>query len=208
MDPTFLAALVAATAAGLLLLLRRPGRKHVGEMLKVLRDTRRVAAPPHSIFISYRRKDSAETVGRLYDHLVAAYGQDAVFKDVDSISLGQDFRKALEAGLTSCQIFLCVMGPGWAGAEQPGSARRAIDDPGDFVRIEVETALERGLLVMPLLVQHRPMPTPETLPSSLRELAFRQAQPLRPDPDFGRDVQRLCADIDVRLAKRSDNRVS
>jgi hypothetical protein len=199
MTEALIVALSAAFVVAAVVLARRPGRKHYREMDHLLRTAARPAAPGHAIFISYRRKDTADAVGRLYEHLTETYGKDAVFKDVDVIAAGEDFREALKRGLADCQIFLCIMGDRWFGDAGLGGAGRAIDSGGDYVRIEVETALSRGILILPVLVNAMRMPDPATLPESLRDVCYKHAQPLRPDPDFIGDVQRLYQRIDAHF---------
>jgi hypothetical protein len=203
MTEALIVALIAGFAVAALVLARRPGRKHYREMDNLLRTAARPAAPGHAIFISYRRKDTADAVGRLYEHLTETYGKDAVFKDVDVVAAGEDFREALKRGLEGCQIFLCVMGDRWFGDAVPGGPARAIDSAGDYVRIEVETALSRGTLVLPVLVNAMRMPDPAMLPESLRDVCYKHAQPLRPDPDFTGDVQRLYHRIDAHFESAS-----
>jgi TIR domain len=154
----------------------------------------------HSIFICYRRQDSADGAGRLYDRLTQHFGKQSVFKDVDSIPLGVDFRKHLDKKVASCTTLLAVMGRTWLGA---ASARgtRALDDPGDFVRIEIESALRRGVLVVPVLMQNTTLPESSQLPHSLSELAFRHCIAVRPDPDFHHDVDRLISAIEQAQAQ-------
>jgi hypothetical protein len=148
-----------------------------------------------SLFLSYRRDDSADVTGRIYDRLIARYGRDAVFKDVDSIPLGVDFRRHLSDAVGRCKAVLVVIGRQWvAAADEVG--RRRLDDPADLVRIEVETALERDIPVVPLLVQGAVMPRPEELPSSMRDLAWRNGTPIKRDPDFHPDVDRLIEALD------------
>jgi TIR domain/Protein kinase domain len=145
------------------------------------------------VFISYRREDSLHQAGRLYDRLVARFGRRRVFKDVDSIPLGLDFRRVLSERVGECDVLLVLIGDHRLTASGPGGGRR-IDDPGDFVRVEIEAALARGIPAIPLLVGIAPMPGPEALPPSLASLAYRNAMAIRPDPDFHRDADRL---IDV-----------
>ena len=82
------------------------------------------------IFISYRRDDSVDVVGRICEHLVAQLGADALFKDVDSIPYGEDFRRAIAGAISECDVLLAVIGPDWLGA-QDGESR--LDDPNDYV---------------------------------------------------------------------------
>src|SRR5262245_32492556 len=107
------------------------------------------------IFLSYRRQDSAGVAGRIYDRLRAHFGEDAVFIDLDSIPFGADFRQHISSAVDQCGILLALIGRNWAG--EAGNPRR-IDDPRDFVRIEIESALERNLPVIPILIDRAPMP--------------------------------------------------
>ena len=141
-------------------------------------------------FISYRRYDSADVVGRIYDRLVAAYGAQQVFKDVDNIPLGVDFRKILDEAVSSCAVMLVVIGRDWLTVTNEYNQRR-IHDPNDFVRIEIEIALTCDIPVVPLLVRDASMPRDADLPESLQELAYRNGLQIRSDPDFHRDTDRL-----------------
>jgi TIR domain len=147
------------------------------------------------IFISYRRDDSNDVTGRINDRLVGHFGQKAIFKDVDSIPFGADFRKQLSNAVGRCDVCLVVIGSQWINAIDDTGKRR-LDDPKDFVRIEVESALQREIPVIPLLVRGAKMPKEEDLPESLRELANRQGTPVRHDPDFHRDVDRLIKSLE------------
>jgi hypothetical protein len=143
---------------------------------------------PQGIFISYRREQNAAHAGRLYDRLSEAFGEQAVFMDVDSIGLGLDFARVLDQAVSSCAVMLVLIGPGWAGiADQRG---RRLDDPGDYVRQEVETGLRREIRVVPVLVHGAVLPQLEELPEGLRPLARRQAFPL-PDESFRSQAQVL-----------------
>ena len=124
------------------------------------------------IFLSYRREDSAGVAGRIYDRLRDHFGPDAVFFDVDSVPFGVDFQEHIESVLSHCDVFLAVIGPHWAGESDTG---RRIDDPRDWVRIEIEAALKRGLPVIPVLIDHTRMPSEADLPPSLVPLALRNA---------------------------------
>ena len=110
------------------------------------------------IFVSYRRSDSEAHTGRIYDRLASGFGKEKIFKDVDSIPVGADFRSHLNAIVSQCQAALIVVGTRWVDARDEAGARR-LDDPDDFVRIEVEAALARGIPVIPVLVANATMPT-------------------------------------------------
>jgi Tol biopolymer transport system component len=142
------------------------------------------------IFISYRRSDNPDATGRIYDRLVAEFGRAQVFKDVDSIPLGQDFRGHLNSIVSDCGVMLAIIGPRWADARNPAGQRR-LEDPDDFVRIELEAALARDIPVVPVLVGHAPLPAASELPGTLASLVFRQSIEVRPDPDFHNDATRL-----------------
>lgn len=148
-----------------------------------------------SIFISYRRSDSADITGRIYDRLVDEYGRAFIFKDVDSIPLGTDFREYLDRKVSECNSLLAIIGDRWLDAKDDAGKRR-LDDPEDFVRVEIESALERGIPVIPLLVRGAKMPAEGDLPGSLRKLVYKNGIPIRPDPDFHRDMDRLISALD------------
>jgi hypothetical protein len=152
---------------------------------------------PGSVFISYRRDDSADITGRIYDRLIEHFSRDIVFKDVDSIPLGIDFRQHLEKALSQCRVLIAVVGNEWMGSEE---GKRRIDDPRDHVRLELELALSRNIPVIPVLVRRATIPTEEALPPSLRSLAYRNGIQVRPDPDFHGDVDRLIKGIEPHLS--------
>ncbi len=150
------------------------------------------------IFISYRRSDTPDAVGRIYDRLVSEFGKARVFKDVDSIPLGQDFRGHLNGIVGDCGVMLVIIGPRWTDARNQAGQRR-LEDPDDFVRIELEAALARDIPVVPVLVGHAPIPVASDLPGSLASMAFRQSIEVRPDPDFHNDATRLVTALQVIL---------
>jgi len=149
-----------------------------------------------TVFISYRRTDSSDIVGRIYDRLVQRFDKNSIFKDVDSIPLGVDFRKHLSDSVGKCQVLLAVIGKNWL--TEPDGHRR-LDEATDFVRIEIESALQRDIPVIPVLVQGVTSPGEDKLPPTLRGLAYRQAISVRPDPDFHRDMDRLIEGIESHL---------
>ena len=127
-----------------------------------------------AIFISYRRDDSEGEAGRLFDDLTRAFGQDCVFLDVAGIHPGMDFRKAIEDHVSSCGVLLAMIGPSWTNITN-SSGQRRLDDPNDFVRIEVAAALARNIPVIPVLVHEARVPRPEQLPDNLKDLAWRNS---------------------------------
>ena len=142
------------------------------------------------IFVSYRRTDSADITGRIYDRLIGRFGREPIFKDVDSIPLGLDFKEYLEKKVAECDVLLAIIGDSWLDT-QDASGKRRLYDPSDYVRIEIQTALERSIPVIPLLVRDAHMPAEKDLPCSLQKLVYRHGTPIRSDPDFHRDMDRL-----------------
>ena len=118
------------------------------------------------IFISYRRQDSAYPAGWLYDRLAERFGPDQIFKDVDSIELGDDFVETITNAVGSCDILLALIGQEWLDIASADGSRR-LDDPDDFVRLEIEAALQRKVLLIPILVDGAIMPRGDQLPPSI-----------------------------------------
>jgi hypothetical protein len=141
------------------------------------------------IFISYRRADAGYPAGWLYERLADRFGAARVFKDVDSIEPGDEFADVISSAVGSCAVLLAVIGPGWLGAANETGQRR-LEDPTDFVRLEIEAALARGVRVIPVLVAGARMPNREQLPKSLQRLAGRQAVQLG-YTHFGADLSPL-----------------
>jgi hypothetical protein len=135
-------------------------------------DSRRFALD--SIFVNYRRNDSEGEAGRLFDELEKQFGKDSVFMDVAGIGPGQDFRNAIDKSVASCSVLLAVIGPQWVDARAASGGSR-LDDPADFVRIELASALLGNIPVVPVLVRGAHVPRPDELPEDLRELAYRNA---------------------------------
>ena len=132
-------------------------------------------------FVSYRREDAAGFAGRLCDSLERLLPDEPIFRDVDGLSPGQDFVAAIDARLRQCRVCLAVIGRDWLNARD-AEGRRRLDQPDDFVRLELMAALARPeVLVVPVLVEGASMPAAEALPQEIRALARRQAVALRDD---------------------------
>ena len=99
---------------------------------------------PAKVFLCYRRDDSAAFTGRVQDRLDQEFGRDLLFMDVDAIPLGVNFVAALHEAVAECEVLLAVIGPNWLEARDDAGARR-LDDPDDFVRIEIGAALQRSI---------------------------------------------------------------
>ena len=146
-------------------------------------------------FISYRREDSAGYAGRLRESLERRLGGDAVFRDVDTLQPGQDFVDAIMARLRECRVFIALIGREWLDARD-AAGRRRLDQPHDYVRLEIASALGRpDLLVVPVFVEGAVMPEPDQLPEDIRVLGRRQAVSIR-DETWDSDVDRLASVIE------------
>jgi hypothetical protein len=145
------------------------------------------------IFISYRRDDSAGAAGRLHDRLERDLGRDLLFMDVDAIPLGQNFVKILGDAVAQCDVFLAVIGKNWIDARDE-MGRRRLDDPNDFVRIEIATALKRGIPVVPILLDGAQMPGATQLPEDMKELPLRNGLSVRHE-SFHADIEKLVRSI-------------
>jgi hypothetical protein len=153
----------------------------------------------HAVFISYRREDVPDAVGRVYDRLTAAFGEAAIFKDVDALPVGEDFEKVIASVIARCSVALVMIGPAWAET----FAKR--QDSLDLVRIEIETALKTpNVEVIPVLLAGADLPTAEHLPGSLHPLLRLHAATVRRDPDFHRDMSKLVTNLSARGVERSD----
>jgi hypothetical protein len=128
----------------------------------------------HSIFISYRRDDSEGEAGRLSDDLGEIFQEDSIFMDVNAIQPGRDFRKAIDESIHKCSVLLAILGPSWLDSKN-ASGHRRLDDESDFLRLELVSALQRDIPVIPVLIRGTKMPRADQLPGDLKELAFRNA---------------------------------
>ena len=148
------------------------------------------------IFISYRRDDSPGHAGRIFDRLRSRFGRDVVFMDVAAIEAGVDFVDVLQKAVGSCDALLAVIGPQWLSATHDG--KRRLDDPHDFVRIEIAGALQRNVRVLPVLVEGASLPRTSELPADLQALTRRQAIELR-DARWDDDIERLVEGLEKFL---------
>jgi hypothetical protein len=125
-----------------------------------------------TVFINYRRGETAGEARALFNELTQTLGRDSVFMDVDTIALGRDFRQVVRERVETCDLMLALVGRDWVSSANP-AGRRRLDDANDFVRIEIEAALKRNIPLTPVLVQGAQMPSPEELPETIREFAYR-----------------------------------
>jgi hypothetical protein len=146
------------------------------------------------VFISYRRQDSSGYAGRLFDILSAHLGRENTYLDLDTIMGGDNFETVIEEKISQCDVLLAVIGERWLTSMGINGSRR-LDMEGDFVRLEIAKALERGVRVIPVLVGGATMPHQDDLPSDLRPLSLHQAMDLR-DAHFHADGEQLMDELD------------
>jgi hypothetical protein len=175
----------------------RRHRRHL-EVYKVAYE-RLPSTASAAFFLSYRRDQSSWPARILRDELVRRFGESQVFMDNESIDAGQDWPKRLEKAIGGASVVLVLIGPGWADARGIDGGRR-LDNPGDWVRLEVEAALGRDqIAVVPVLLDGASMPAPEALPEALRPLTARHALALSPE--------RWTADLEALIESIQTGRV-
>jgi TIR domain len=150
------------------------------------------------IFISYRRDDSAYIAGILRENLEKQFGKGSVFLDVESIPYGLDFRTRVNHAIEQSDLVLVIIGKSWLNITSPEGQRR-IDSPTDYVRLEIEAALNRAINVIPVLVDNASMPLASQLPSTLQPLIYRNAAEIRPGRDLNYHIQQLVQDIEKQF---------
>jgi len=154
----------------------------------------------NSIFISYRRADSADIVGRMYDRLSAYFGKETIFRDVQTINAGEDFQQRILSAVNECHVMLAIIGTEWMNVLDMETQQPRLHDPEDYVRREIAAALKRtDSVVVPVLVRGARMPDDQDLPDDLKELHFRNALQVRTDPDFEEDLKRLMNAIEITV---------
>jgi TIR domain-containing protein len=159
---------------------------------------------PGRIFISYRRDETDFPAGWLYERLAAHFGPDQVFKDVDSIELGDDFAEVIADAVGTCDVLLVLIGAQWLAITDRAGHRR-LEHSDDFVRLEIEAALQRNVRVIPILLGSARMPQAHELPASLGKLVRRQALELNPNR-FEADTRRLVRVVEKTLAEEEARR--
>lgn len=146
---------------------------------------------PQSLFISYRRKDTRWFTRQLQDAIRQEFPNIVIFWDLE-LSLGENFVEAIENSVSQCQVLLAIIGEDWLAITDEQGQRR-LDNPNDFVRLEIAQALKRAIRVIPVLVDHTSMPSEDELPDELKELIQRQALEV--------DEKRFRHDVNVLLVE-------
>jgi hypothetical protein len=155
--------------------------------------------PMPKVAISYRRTDSDAITGRIFDRLVARYGSESVFRDIDNMPAGVDFRHHINKIVSQSDVVLAIVGPRWVGSSRSG--QRRITQEGDPVRIEIETALSADVPVIPIFVGRARMPAVSLLPASLADFAYRNGLTVDSGEDFDHHIGRLVSAIDKLLSQ-------
>ena len=145
------------------------------------------------IFLNYRRDENAERALAIASYLERKFGSSRVFIDIDSLRAGQNFPDELEKRLAACDVMLTLIGPSWLGARNEAGTRR-LDDPQDWVRLEIERALARKIIVIPVLTGGASLPKAVDLPKSLKPLIQRQAAVVT-TKTFRTDMAGLASDM-------------
>jgi hypothetical protein len=156
------------------------------------------------ICLSYRRSDSNAITGRIHDHLVQRYGADAIFMDIGGIPYGADFREHIQGVFAGASVLIAVIGPEWLGQSAGGDTR--IQQRVDPVRVEIQTALNQNIFLLPVLVDGAKMPAAEDFPANIRPLAYRNALRVDSGSDFHFHMERLIASVDQVLGIERDGK--
>lgn len=152
------------------------------------------------VFLSYRRADSMNATGRVYERLVKRYGKQAIFKDLDSIRGASRFQQDIDQALAQSAVLIVIIGRNWLDMRDE-YGRRRLDLPDDFVRREIETALRLHVPVLPILVEGAQMPRREWLPYSLQPLVEFNALEIPNYPFFEAGVRRLGKQVDTYVPR-------
>jgi TIR domain len=152
------------------------------------------------IFISYRHTDALPHARLLQINLRERFPKAPVFMDLDSIEVGVDFAKVIGDAIKACGVMVVLIGPQWATLTNE-EGRRRLDEPDDYVRFEVRTALRRGVRIIPVLVEGARPPRPQELPPDLRRLARLNALDMSCDHRYQFDADRLMGVIERALAR-------
>ena len=151
------------------------------------------------ILINYRRDDTSGYARLIFDRLISHFGEDRIFMDVDGIEPGQDFVKVIDSAVGSCKVLIALIGRNWKDVADESGNRR-LENPEDFVRLEIQTALTRDIPVIPTLIQGATMPNGKDLPEDIKSLTRRQAIEIN-HKSFNTDVERLIRSLEKIFKK-------
>ncbi|MBX3063139.1 MAG: SUMF1/EgtB/PvdO family nonheme iron enzyme [Anaerolineae bacterium] len=148
------------------------------------------------IFISYRRGETIDITGRIYDWLIKYFGKAAIFRDLNAIPYGANFRRYISQSLHTCNVMLLIIGKEWVDMKGEDGQRR-LDDAGDAVRLEIEEAIANKLTIIPVLVQGAKMPKATQLPPTIREVTNLNAIEVASGADFPQHIIRLVTTLQL-----------
>ncbi|MFQ4139484.1 toll/interleukin-1 receptor domain-containing protein [Nodosilinea sp. PGN35] len=154
------------------------------------------------IFISYRRADSPSESERIYERLLLEFDKSDVYKDVYSIAPGSDYREDIKEALKQSDILIAVIGKNWLTLLKEREKTRQLDNSEDWVRFEIETALKRKIVVVPVLVGGASLPQIHELPNSLKNLTYIKSTQVREYQDFNRDMDDLIKNIKAHFSSK------
>lgn len=153
------------------------------------------------IFISYRRDDTGFGADRVHEAALDYVSNPAdVFMDIDGIPPGADVDDFISERVSECDVLFALIGRDWLEIQDPISGLRRLEDPSDFVRIEIASALARNIPVVPLLMGEAPMPPAQELPDNLKPLARRNASRVG-RASFKTDMARLMTGLGIARAE-------
>ncbi len=183
------------------MLAKRPEARYssMDDVIAALREEQSKLGFGNRVFLSYRRDDSYDATHRLYEELTAEFGKSSLVMDIDDIPAGEDFRRFVTESVRRATAVLVVIGDHWLTIQDP-SGRRRLDTADDYVRLEIEIAEQCGKPIIPVLVGRVVMPPADSLPESLRFLAYRNAAEVRSGKGYHDDVKRLIARLAGILA--------
>jgi len=159
-----------------------------------------------NIFISYRRSDTEGYAGRIFDRLGAKFGRENIFMDVDTIQPGENFVDAIENAVSSCDVLIALIGDEWLTITDENGKRR-LENPNDFVRVEISAALRRDIRVIPVLLAGTVMPKKQDLPEVLQPLIELNALEIR-HGSFDPGIEKLESAIDACLREFQSSELS
>ncbi|WP_198290257.1 SUMF1/EgtB/PvdO family nonheme iron enzyme [Methylosinus sp. LW4] len=160
------------------------------------------------IFISYRRDDSGAHALNVAQYLQNKLGRERIFIDIDGIHSGQNFRKVIYDKLDRCKITLAIIGPNWVVARDEKSGGKRLDNPEDWVRLEIEGSWERKIPVVPVLVSGAKLPSKSDLPASLQPLVDYHAATVAAGSGFRNDMEGLARDVAELMERRPWGRMT
>jgi hypothetical protein len=161
-----------------------------------------MATDTKGIFVSYRRGESDVHAGRLADRFIEHFGEHRVFYDVDLTEPGVDFIDQIQSAVDSSEVLIAVIGKNWVPATDSAGQKR-LENPDDYVRIEIATALKRNIRVIPVLVQGAAMPSANELPNDLTPLTHRRAFELH-DDSWRKEVQHLTTVLESVAGRKEE----